>query len=297
MHNPDAPNFMLLGAAKAATTSLHHYLLQHPEIYLPKEKEIQFFTDDALYEKGLDYYLRHYFREARGFPARGEATPFYFHRSEVVIPRLIKCFGLSGLKFVIVLRDPVKRAWSHYQHMLRLGLETLEFEQALEQEAERMKDQPLSWYSYYSDGLYASQLHQWFEHFPKESFFVISQDDLIEDSHRVLATIFCFLGVDPDILIRDISIKNEAAEPRSALFMRVLSGRTRGGVWIKKCLPIPLRRRIGMTLRQLNTRPVSQVSEMKPETRIKLGKAYENDLVRLENLLGRSFASWRQNGS
>lgn len=292
MNSPDAPNFMLLGAAKAGTTSLHHYLIQHPAVYLPKEKEIQFFTDDALYEKGTDYYLKHYFRGARDFVARGDATPIYFHRPEVVIPRLIRHFGVEGLKFVIILRNPVTRAWSHYQHMRRLGLESLEFEQALEQESERMQQHPLSWFSYFSDGLYASQLRQWFDHFPRESFLVIVQDDLIREPRNVLGGIFGFLGCDPNFCVPDISAKNEAAEPRSEWLMRILMGRIPAGAWIKNHLPIHLRRRVGMALRHMNTRPVSTVAEMQLETCERLAQAYASDIRELEELLNRSLACW-----
>lgn len=293
MDSPDAPNFFLLGAAKAGTTSLHHYLVQHAQIYLPQEKEIQFFTDEALFVKGPEFYLKHYFRGARAFCARGEATPLYFHRPELVAPRLKEYFGLSRLRFVVVLRNPAKRAWSHYQHMRRLGLEPLGFEPALEKEAARMREEPRSWFSYYSDGLYANQLEHWFQHFSEDRFLVLSQDDLIEDLDRELRKIFCFLGIDTNARIKDKAVKNEAAEPKSAFLMRVLMGRIPGGSLLKHVLPIPFRRRIGMALRHFNTRPVIRHSKMAPETEFKLTQAYERDLERLEKLLGRSFSSWR----
>ena len=286
------PNFMLIGAAKAGTTSLHYYLNQHPEVFFPKEKELQFFTDDALYEKGSEYYWKHYFDGAHRFPARGEATPFYLHRASIVIPRL-KVFFPEPMKFIVILRDPVKRAWSHYQHMVRLGLEPLSFEQALKEEDERIRRQPTSWFSYFSDGLYAHQLEQWFDHYPRENFLVLTQDEMAADVHGVLKRIFSFLEVDADVVIPDLAVKNEASEARSRLLMKVLMGRGPASNWIKAMIPIHLRRRVGSELRQLNTKPVSGPIMASPESVQVLKAAYDHDVAKLELLLNRSFAYWR----
>ncbi|ATX80279.1 Sulfotransferase domain-containing protein [Mariprofundus aestuarium] len=287
------PNFMIIGAAKSGTTSLHHYLTQHPQIFLPMEKELQFFTDNELYNKGKEFYLNSYFSGAESYSAIGEATPFYLHRPEIVIPRLKHFFPAESLKFIVLLRDPVKRAWSHYLHMVRLGLEPLSFEQALEAESERLSQQPMSWYSYFSDGLYYRQLEKWFNQFPKEHFLIITQDQLAENVTQTLEDVFMFLDVESHISIADTTMKNEAGEAKSKLLMRFLMGRPFGMPAIKRVLPIKFRRRVGMKLRQMNTRPVSSVMEMNAETYDLLRKEYDQDIASLERLLNRSFASWR----
>lgn len=287
------PNFMLLGAAKAGTTSLHYYLNQHPQIFLPKEKELQFFTDDKLYAEGKEYYLKHYFSGAHLFPARGEATPFYLHRSAIVIPRLKEFFS-GRIKFIVMLRDPVSRAWSHYQHMVRLGHEHLTFEDALLAETDRLREQPTSWFSYFSDGLYAHQLEQWFEHYPQVDFLILKQDEMMADAHELLGGVFSFLEVDANITISDLSVKNEAGAVKNKLLMEMLMGRAPGSGWVKKMVPTYLRRRWGMKLRQLNTKPAAVAEKMLPGTAEMLRKAYDADLALLERQLGLSFSSWRE---
>ena len=291
--NSDLPNFMIIGAAKAGTTSLHYYLQQHPQIFLPKEKEIQFFTDDQLYNRGKTFYIRNYFKDAHRFPARGEATPFYLHRPEVVIPRLKKTFPDGALKFLVLLRNPAKRAWSHYLHMVRLGLEIYEFDTALAMEEQRMKESPLSWFSYYTDGLYSRQLKRWFSAYPKENFFIVTQDEFASETHKILQKIFSFLNVDETHNIRDLSLKNEAGEAKSRLLMQILMGQFSGSSLLKGILPVPFRRRIGMILRHMNTQPAKNTFILPARIINDLEKRYDIDLEELEKLLGRSFEGWR----
>jgi len=288
---------MIIGAAKAGTTSLHHYLSQHPQIYLPKEKELQFFTDDTLYQRGTDYYIASYFKNARKYPARGESTPFYFHRPETVIPRLEETFDGVKLKFILILRHPVFRAWSHYQHMVRLGLETHDFKQALFLEDSRLYENPLSWFSYYSDGLYCKLLMQWFDAFPRERFLILTQDELAAEPHQTLRRIFLFLDVDPSIEIADLSVKNEARIPSSRVLMKLLMGRFPGASLLKKAMSVPVRRRWGMRLRQAATIPDTKKQMVPDEIFEELTARYASDLGALEQLLGRSFQSWRSKRS
>ncbi|MBL4774792.1 MAG: sulfotransferase [Mariprofundus sp.] len=292
MSSFNLPNFMLIGAAKSGTTSLHHYLSQHPQIFLPSEKELQFFTDDKLFEKGKEFYSS-YFSGSEGFLAKGEATPFYLHRADIVIPRLKCFFPPNAMKFIVILRDPVKRAWSHYLHMVRLGLEPLSLEAALKLEVDRLNQDPTSWYSYYSDGLYCRQLKKWFEQYPRENFLIFTQDEMANDIKQVLKQVFQFLQVDCQSPIPDTTIKNEAGEVKSVVLMKLLMGRALGMPTVKRVFPIKHRRRIGMKLRQLNTRPVHKVKKMNPETFTLMRSLYDHDVADLEKLLNCSFASWR----
>ena len=100
---------------------------------MTKEKEPRFFDDDTYYTRGLDRYLRDHFRGAAGFKARGEATPAYLAWGRKARDRIRRDLG-KDLRFVVILRDPVKRAWSHYLHQCRHGVETESFERALELE-------------------------------------------------------------------------------------------------------------------------------------------------------------------
>jgi hypothetical protein len=132
------PNFFLLGAAKAGTTSLYHCLKQHPQVFMPANKEPRFFDRDEFYQEGLSVYLNRHFKGSEIYPARGEATPAY-HRPEKVIPRMKKAYGRLSPKFLIILRDPVERAWSHYLHRVFFTLEEESFEHALKLEKSRIQ--------------------------------------------------------------------------------------------------------------------------------------------------------------
>jgi len=142
------PNFFVLGAAKCGTTTLHGLLTAHPHICITKEKEPRFFNTDTSYNRGLDRYLRDHFRGAAGFKARGEATPFHLASGRKVRDR-IRCDLGKDLRFVVILRDPVKRAWSHYLHRCRAGVETETFERALELEPTRLSAGKPAWTAYF----------------------------------------------------------------------------------------------------------------------------------------------------
>ena len=144
------PNFFVLGVPKCGTSTLHQVLMAHPHIFMTKQKEPHFFDTDTYYTRGLDRYLRDHFRGAAGFKARGEATPYL--RSEKARDRIRGDLG-KDLRFVVILRDPVKRAWSHYLHQCRLGVETESFERALELESTRLSAGRPSWTAYFRDGL------------------------------------------------------------------------------------------------------------------------------------------------
>jgi len=293
MNSQDQPNFLIIGAAKAGTSSLHHYLVQHPQVYMPRVKEIQFFTDDQLYRKGIDYYLHHFFKDSNAFPARGEATPLYMHRPCTVIPRITQSFGKQNLKFIVILRDPVKRAWSHYLHSVRLGTEPLEFEAAVQAEGERVKKNQIGWRSYFSDGLYAAQLSEWFDAFPKECFYICTQEELADNPQALLNKIFCFLNISPDVVIDCWAPKNKASEAKSIALMKILMGQFPGAALLKLILPLRLRRQLGMKLRLKNLSPLKNPPKIDKAVAQSLRHLYDPDLAKLETMLDRDFSRWR----
>ena len=136
------PNFFILGSAKCGTTALYEVLKHHPEIYFPLVKEPQFFCNDDLYAKGLNFYSKTYFCKSHGYKAVGEATPHYMYYKKVA-ERIAKDIPGENQRFILILRDPVKRAYSLYWNMVKEGYENLSFSDAIEAEKERIKDQSL----------------------------------------------------------------------------------------------------------------------------------------------------------
>ena len=287
------PNFFILGAAKAGTTSLHYYLQQHPHIFLSKVKEPHFFDSDLSYAEGIHTYVSRHFAGSQAFPARGEATPAYFHRHEKVIPRMLKAFGESPPRFVLILRNPVERAWSHYLDRRRTCMEIETFERALVLEETRLRQNPDNWVSYYSDGLYSKQLAAWFQNFSRRRFLVILNEDLKTRPYELVTEICSFLEVN-DRPIVDVSKRmNVASQPKSRWLMETLNRPFLLRKSMKYLLSRHARRRLLNYIREQNLRPHNGAApKMIAETEALLRIQYADDLMRLQEMIGRDLTSW-----
>lgn len=199
------PNFLGIGAAKAGTTTIAELLKEHPEIFIPKSKELHYFDFDySLGEKNKDWYFSQ-FEENK---AIGEFTPSYLFVPESPLA-INKLLG-EKTKFIVSLRNPIDRAYSHYWHAINnwgdekyreLGypIETLDFIEAIKAEPERLrkKEYHIRHLSYFSKGLYADQLKRYFSIFPKKNFYIIIFEEFIKRPVEILFEIYQFLKVDP----------------------------------------------------------------------------------------------------
>lgn len=194
------PDFLILGAQKAGTTALYAYLRWHPEITGPSFKEVSFF--DRHYAHGERWYRAH--MPARRRSLVGEASPSYlFHP---LAPGRVASM-LPDALLIALLRNPVDRAFSHYQHEVALGREPLSFEDAIDREEERMRGEvermlrepsyfSHAWwnYTYVARGRYAEQLERWFVHFPRERLLVLFTEELAADTAGTYRRVLDFLG-------------------------------------------------------------------------------------------------------
>jgi hypothetical protein len=207
------PNFLIIGAQKCGTTALYDMLAKHPQILESSRKEVHFF--DRNFVKGKYWYRRHFptywelwrrSKELKKTVVTGEATPIYlFH--PLAAERVYQ--NLSKIKLICILRDPVDRAYSHYQHEVRFGMEPLSFEEALDREEERLSGEEeklrkdpyyrpfrLAHYSYQARGFYLKQLQCWWKLFGKERILVLFNENLRKNYLTVLNQVFKFIGVD-----------------------------------------------------------------------------------------------------
>jgi len=286
------PNFFVLGVPKCGTTTLHEVLIAHPNIFMTKQKEPRFFDTDTYYNRGFDRYLRDHFRGAAGFKARGEASPTYL-RSGKARDRIRRDLG-KDLRFVVILRDPVKRAWSHYLHQCRYGVETESFERALELESTRLSAGRPSWTAYFRDGLYAQQLRVWFEAFPRERFLVLLTEDLAERPNAVARQVFAFLDVDPDVEFSPPSRANVSWTPRNRRLAAALNPR-RGGMigTLKRLVPRSTRQRLAKLINRWNSRPVERAPTLDPAVARALRRRYCDEILAVEEIVGRDLGMWR----
>lgn len=209
------PSFLIVGAAKAGTTSLHEYLCEHPQVSTPLRKEIHYF--DFSYERGEPWYRAHFDRPRDAGEISGESTPYYlFH--PLVPERVAR--DLPEAKLIVLLRDPIDRAFSQHNHEVSSGYEDLPFGEAVEREAkrlqgedERMRREPgyrsfsHQHHSYLARSRYAEQLERWYGHFDRDRLLVLGAEELFADPAATLARTQEFLGLEVD-LPADLSPRN-----------------------------------------------------------------------------------------
>jgi hypothetical protein len=207
------PDFLIIGAQRAGTATLYYNLVRHPSVLPALRKEVHFF--DLEYWRGPRWY-RGYFptrrlmegrRRRNGVALTGEATPYYlFHPA---VPSRVAAV-LPQARFVVLLRDPVARAYSHYQREVRKGREPLSFADALAQEPSRLAGEAarlvadpryhserFQRFSYRTRGVYAPQLRAWLAAFPRERFLVLESEALFADPVRAFGEVAAFLGLPP----------------------------------------------------------------------------------------------------
>lgn len=189
------PDFLVIGAQKAGTTTLFALLRKHPHIYLPPQKEVQYFSNDELFTRGLNWYMEENFRTGNFEGIAGEISPQYMFRD--LIPERIKA-ALPNVKLIAILRHPLKRAFSHYQMSVRRGLENRDFRSAFEASVDAKSnglclDETTNYYQF---SAYREILIKYLQLFPKEQLLILFQEDLDSAPETVLNQIHEFLGVE-----------------------------------------------------------------------------------------------------
>ena len=199
------PDFLIIGTQKGGTTSLYEYLKAHPALQSNiTAKEVHFF--DEQYDKGLAWYRSNFPKKKNGI-LYYEASPYYiFHP---LAPQRI-AHDLPNVKVIALLRNPIDRAYSSYQHQVRAGRESLSFEEAVNREAERLEGEEekiiadpnyLSFnhrkFSYVARGKYIDQLKNWERHVRKNQMLILESEAFWRDPDNTFREIFAFLGVDP----------------------------------------------------------------------------------------------------
>ncbi len=189
------PTFLIPGSQKSGTSTLSTLVRLHPETHVFKKKEVHYF--DWHYERGIDWYSAQ-FEPKPGQVEICDATPTYMYYP-YARQRMIET--LPTAKLVIILRDPVQRAYSHFWHSSRLDYDDVAtFEEAVELEPSRLasgKRQHLIRHSYLDRGRYVDQLLDLERHYGRERMHVLTLDDLIKDAQAAIEDVFSFIRVDP----------------------------------------------------------------------------------------------------
>ncbi len=199
------PDYIMIGGMKCGTTSLFQYLQQHPGVSKVYVEEVHYF--DLNYGKGLNWYRAH-------FPMRGkdeegslcgDDSPYYIYHP--LVPERVRR-DVPDAKLIALLRNPVDRAYSHYNHELRRGREPLPFDEALDREEERLEGEVAKMeadpdyvsfehqrHSYVCRGRYAEQLKRWFALFPRDQLLVLQSEAMFRDPQGIFDQVLGFLGL------------------------------------------------------------------------------------------------------
>ncbi len=283
------PTFLIIGAMKCGTTSLHHYLRLHPEIQIPPVKEPNFFSGppgDFPYPVGskridrLDKYERLFDPTIR---VRGEASPNYaVYPQRAGVPERIREV-IPDAKFIYLVRDPVARTVSHYH----LHVSTVNERRTLRDALGDLSD-PYS--SYICPSLYAMQLDQYLQFFPPTNILVIDQADLLTDRQATLREIFAFLSVDDSFVSPEFAEEmNTGREHRtySRLIALIAWARTTPLQGLPRGWRVFMRR----SMQRAVSRPL-EAPTLDEDLRSRLQELYADDVSRLRELTGKRFSTW-----
>jgi Sulfotransferase family len=295
------PNFFIVGAARSGTTSISRYLGQHPEVYIPRQKEVHYYAADYFPCNGPgderlnkivihneDQYVQ-LFKGVTEEKAVGESSVFYlcFPGTAERIAQAV-----PGAKIIILLRNPVDRAYSAYMHLVRDGREYMGFAEGLRLEEERCKKgfEPLWWYK--DLGLYYKQVKRYLNVFSIENVKVVLYDEFNANPWQVLHDVFAFLGVREDIAI-DTSIHyNIAGVPKSrriyALLESFIYNHSAIGKGVKSLIPM----RLGEAWHNKAMSMFLRSTPMDAQVHTQLKEYFAEDVEKLEDLLCRDLSCW-----
>lgn len=294
------PDFLIIGAAKSGTTSLYYYLMQHPNIFMPKNKEPMFFTfegeklDIYHFEGPLDLpdvvtniedYLR-LFKNASPEQKIGEASTLYLYDPQT--PKRIKHY-IPNSKLIAILRNPVDRAYSNYQHYRTVNREPLaSFSQAIKAEEFRMRENWYKSYLYIDAGYYSKQILNYLNYFPIQQFKFFLFEDL-NDSSAIAKDIFTFIGVDPEIQLDTSARYNISGKLRFPRIYRSI----RNARGVKHSMRKIISPKIWGLLKNLFDKFIMVKNEpLDFEIKNQLIQVYREDILNLQNLIGRDLSTW-----
>lgn len=269
------PTFLIPGAPKAGSSTLYDCFAAHPQILMSERKEPDFFG--GRWGQGIAYY-EEFFRAYNGEKAIGEATVGYL--SDPAAPERIHQV-LPDVKFVIVMRDPVSRAVSHYWWRVNTNAETRTLDEVLDSDDNYPVD----------CGMYHTQICRFLEYFPLSRMHFVLTEDMARDLDGVLRSASDFLGVDPVPVTTSASNPARVARSRTATTLLSRASTSR----LKHLAPTPVRSWASKTVAMLaraNTKPF-RPPLLRPDQRRRLQDTFRPDIESLERLLDRDLSEWK----
>lgn len=298
------PNFFVIGTYRAGTTSFYHYVGQHPEVFMSGVKEPNFFAFEGRrelvdpqgtrelpgYSTEWDRYRR-LFSNADDYGVRGEASPLYLFSPEA--PRRI-ARRTTGTRMVVLLRNPVDRAFSGFLKNRMHGGETAEtFDRALELEEKRVQnDRYDPGYFYKRLGLYGTQLQRYFENFSRKRIKIVLFRRFVAEPLTVMKEVHQFLGVDPEFRPAVDTSHNPSGRVRSQFLRNIFVKRNFLKAAVRTLLPGALRRKAREWILHGWNVDYGSKPSMGEGNRRRLLNYYRKDIRRLDQMIEHDVSSW-----
>ena len=294
------PNFLIVGAAKCGTSSLHNYLNQHPNIFMPSfneegknVKEPQFLVKNKVKNRlhfGVWTWEEYQslFKQAKQQRAIGESSVFYLFYYQDAINEIKNRLG-NDVKIIIMLRDPIDRAYSAFQHVSRGLKEQQTFEYSLEMEKERLeKDKTLTPMVMYKEmGMYYKMVKAYLDSF--KDVHIILHEEFSFSTSKVVKEVFQFLGVDKNQKINSDKRYNVGGKSWSNnTLKKVFVTESKLKTVVKKIAPKKRRK----TIRDILSRPFIKQVSMKKKTREDLIRYFRKDIKKLARLINKDLTNW-----
>lgn len=271
------PDFLIIGAMKAGTTALFRYLDEHPQVWMPPDKELHFFVESQNWPRGVRWY-EDQFAPAPSGAVVGEASPSYTGASFYPgVPARIASV-VPDARLVYLVRHPIDRMRSMYLHQVHVGVESRPMHEAFED------DDP-----YLLTSCYRWQLDHYLEHFDRSQILIRTSEALRADRATTVGDVYRFLGVDAEFVppSLDREIHRTASKRRSSQAGDLL-GRVAASP-VGRLVPSSVRR----VVRDRVTPPVGQVdTDLTDELRDRLAARLAPDVERLRELMDSSFDGW-----
>lgn len=288
------PDFLIVGAPKCGTTTMHEILKQHSQIFLPTEKEIHFFDNNKNFSKGINWY-KNYFKNIPKDKIAGDITPSYMYY-DYAIKRIYDTFG-RNVKIIFMLRNPVDRAFSEYSYNLSRGLiKEKNFEKAINLEVLNKDLPPFErrYFSFISRGYYGQYIQNFLKYFPEENLhFILFEDEFLKDSQKCIKDLQEFLGIKYEKLNTDLK-SNTGFVPHYPGINKLLFDPNPIRSVLKKMIPVyTLRKEIKHLVKEINSNKNIKQSKLPKEVKDNLLKEYyQLDIITTEKLISKDLSSW-----
>ena len=291
------PNLLIVGAAKSGTTSLHNYLKQHSDIFMSDHKEPHFFINNEIGTNRIPNGISKYddyialFKNSESYKYRGESSTMYLQFPDISIKNINKYLN-DDVKIIIMLRNPIERAFSGYQHVKRYNvMENLDFEDAIKQCENRYfintNFTPAT--RYINIGLYYNMVKKFQANFG-ENMHIVIYDDFIADTQNELSKIFSFLNISDFVINTNEKYMVGGWQWKNSFLKKLFLKKNLLNKFIRFILPFrSFKKILRNRLVQVFSTPVVK---MKDTTKSSLQNLYKEDLKKLSTIIDRDLKIW-----